>query len=104
MTQEDNLYKLLEVSPSASVREIKESYRKLTMKHHPDRGGDSVYFNKITDAYNILSNPDKRNRYDIMINLVKIGEEQIEIVQDSESKIQFNIKQGLGTISIQQVK
>lgn len=104
MTQEDNLYKILQINPSASVREIKESYRKLSMKHHPDRGGDPKYFQKILDAHDILTNPDKRNRYDIMINLVKIGSSQVEIVEESNSKVKFDIKQGLGTIKIQQVK
>lgn len=104
MTQEDNLYKILQISPSASVREIKESYRRLSMQHHPDRGGDPKKFQKILDAHDILSNPEKRNRYDIMINLVKIGASDVQIIEESNSNIKFNIKQGLGTITIQQVK
>jgi len=103
MTQEDNLYKILGVFPSASDREIKEAYRKLSMKHHPDRGGDPQVFQKINDAYSILGNSDKRNRYDIMINLVKIGASDVQIL-DNTGKVKFNIKQGLGTISIQEIK
>ena len=103
MTQEDNLYKILNVLPSASDKEIKEAYRKLSMQYHPDRGGDPVMFQKISDAYLILSNPDKKNRYDIMINLVKVSGSDVQIV-DPSGKIKFDIKQGLGTIAIQEIK
>jgi len=99
MTQEDNLYEILGVNASASQREIKEAYRKLSMQHHPDRNGDPKVFQKVKDAYDLLSNSDKRNRYDIMINLVRISEPEIQVV-GNENGVKFEVKQGMGTVTI----
>ena len=67
MTNRD-YYEILGVEKQASVEEIKTSYRKLAMKYHPDRNpGDSeaeVKFKEAAEAYQILSNPEKRQRYD----------------------------------------
>ena len=64
----EDYYKTLEVQRNASSEEIKKSYRSLSLKHHPDRNGgcvDSVKkFQKISEAYDNLSDPEKRNRYD----------------------------------------
>ena len=61
-------YEILGVSRSASVEEIKISYRKLAMKYHPDRNpGDhqaEEQFKEISQAYDILIDPDKRAAYD----------------------------------------
>jgi len=57
-------YKILDVSKSASADEIKKAYRKLAMKHHPDRGGDANKFKEINEAYQVLSNPQKKAQYD----------------------------------------
>lgn len=57
-------YETLGVSKDASSKEIKTAYRKLAMKHHPDKGGDQEQFKRITGAYDILSDPDKRAQYD----------------------------------------
>jgi molecular chaperone DnaJ len=61
-------YETLAVSRSATVEEIKISYRKLAMKHHPDRNpGDAAAeesFKEISQAYDILIDPDKRAAYD----------------------------------------
>ena len=43
---------------------IKKKFRKLAMKHHPDRGGDEEHFKKIQEAHEVLSDPDKRELYD----------------------------------------
>ena len=43
-------YKVLGVSEKASGDEIKKAFRKLSLKHHPDRGGDSDVFKKINEA------------------------------------------------------
>ncbi len=63
-----NLYKILEVSKDASQEEIKKSYRKLSMKYHPDRNTDDKEaeekFKEISVAYATLSNPQKRKEYD----------------------------------------
>lgn len=61
-----NLYELLEVSQSATIEEITKSYRRLARKYHPDSvGNDSTVeqFKKIVEAYEILSDPNKRAIY-----------------------------------------
>jgi len=57
-------YDTLGVGKSASPEEIKTAYRKLAMKHHPDKGGDQKKFQTITEAYETLSDPDKKAFYD----------------------------------------
>lgn len=58
-------YEVLGVNKSASADEIKKAFRKAAVKHHPDKeGGDETKFKEINEAYEVLSNPDKRQRYD----------------------------------------
>ena len=61
-------YKILGVDRKANVDEIKKAYRKLALKHHPDRNpGDKQSedkFKEINEAYQVLSDSDKRARYD----------------------------------------
>lgn len=55
-------YSTLGVPKTATTDEIKRAYRKLAMKHHPDRnGGDDTQFKKIQEAYDALTNPDKKS-------------------------------------------
>merc|ERR1719428_2299269 len=65
-------YKLLEVEKGADTPEIKKAYRKLAVKHHPDKGGDPEKFKEITRAYEVLSDSEKRSKYD------KFGEEGLD--------------------------
>src|ERR1700733_2016972 len=61
-------YEVLEVVRTASVDEVKKSYRKLAMQFHPDRNPDNKEaeekFKEATEAYEVLSDGDKRARYD----------------------------------------
>ena len=57
-------YSILGVSRSASPEEIKKAYKRLAMKHHPDRGGDSAKFKEINEAYSTLGDPQKKAEYD----------------------------------------
>ncbi|MEW4982950.1 MAG: molecular chaperone DnaJ [Cycloclasticus sp.] len=63
-----DFYKTLDVARNASEREIKKSYRRLAMKHHPDRNTDNPEaeekFKEIQEAYAILSDEQKRAAYD----------------------------------------
>lgn len=65
-------YSALEVDKNASAAEIKKAYRKLAIKHHPDKGGDPETFKSITKAYEVLSDAEKRRVYD------QYGEEGLE--------------------------
>lgn len=65
-------YKLLEVEKNASDAEIKKAYRKLAVKHHPDKGGDPEKFKEVTRAYEVLSDTEKRAKYD------KYGEDGLD--------------------------
>jgi DnaJ family protein A protein 2 len=58
------LYKVLGVEKNASGSEIKKAYRKLAVKHHPDKGGDPDTFKEISKAYDILGDEEKRTQYD----------------------------------------
>ena len=57
-------YKILGVSNSASSEEIKKAYYRLAHKYHPDKGGDEGKFKEINEAYQILSDKEKRAQYD----------------------------------------
>ena len=60
-----NYYNILGVTKNADKEEIKKAYRKLALKHHPDKtGGDDSKFKEINEAYQILSNDQKRQEYD----------------------------------------
>ena len=57
-------YNNLNVSKDSTPNEIKKAYRKLAIKHHPDKGGDPEQFKKISVAYDVLSDAEKRKKYD----------------------------------------
>ena len=64
----EDYYAILGVSKTASAAEIKKAYRKLALKYHPDKTkGDKALedkFKKISEAYAVLSDPEKKNQYD----------------------------------------
>lgn len=57
-------YELLGVSKSASADEIKTAFRKKAHEHHPDKGGNTEKFKEVNEAYQVLGNAEKRQRYD----------------------------------------
>ena len=68
MSQKRDYYEVLGVSKNATAQEIKKSYRKLALKYHPDKneGDDAAEdkFKEAAEAYEILSNNEKKSRYD----------------------------------------
>src|SRR6202789_3654327 len=68
MPERPDYYKVLGVGKNATDEEIKKAYRKLARKYHPDRNpGDKQAeerFKEISQAHDVLSDPDKRKEYD----------------------------------------
>jgi len=58
-----NPYEILGIPEDADKQTIKKAYRKLAATHHPDRGGDEEEFKKVSEAYSILSDDQKRQQY-----------------------------------------
>ncbi len=57
-------YEVLGVGKAASPDEIKKAFRRAAVEHHPDKGGDEAKFKEINEAYEVLKDEKKRQRYD----------------------------------------
>src|ERR687893_1474305 len=67
MARSPDYYKTLGVDKKASQDDIKKAYRKLARQYHPDTNKDSGAedrFKEVSEAYDVLSDPDQRRRYD----------------------------------------
>ena len=68
MADKRDYYEVLGLKKGASEEEIKKAFRKMAMKYHPDRNpGDKTAeekFKEVNEAYSILSDPDKKSKYD----------------------------------------
>lgn len=64
MAAAKDFYDTLGVSRTASADEIKKAFRKQARKHHPDAGGTEERFKELNEAYEVLSDPEKRAQYD----------------------------------------
>src|SRR6476659_9752643 len=77
MAQTKDYYSVLGVSASASQDEVKKQYRKLAAKHHPDKNPNdpkaAERFKEISEAYQVLGDPEKRKQYDQMRQLGAFG-------------------------------
>jgi curved DNA-binding protein len=61
-------YSTLGLNKGATNEEIKKAYRSMAMKHHPDRGGDEQRFKEIEEAYRTLSDPQKKQMFDMGVD------------------------------------
>jgi curved DNA-binding protein len=59
-----NYYEVLGLKKGASESEIKKAYRKLAKQHHPDVNGNAEEFKKVSEAYEVLGDPQKKEQYD----------------------------------------
>jgi len=91
-----NYYNILGLNPKATSEDIKKAYRKLVHRYHPDiAGNDEVSirrFKEITEAYETLSSPQKREQYDSIMKLYEYAETDVREEQTKkESKIDEDI-------------
>jgi len=85
-------YAILKVSPTADVKEIKKSFRKLAMQFHPDKNkeeGAQEKFQELSEAYSILGDAEKRAEYDELYMDEAVVEEEAE-PESSESSEPLN--------------
>ena len=59
-----DLYEVLDLDRGADLDAVKRAYRRKAREHHPDAGGDEERFKEVTHAYEVLSDPQRRRRYD----------------------------------------
>ena len=66
-TKKRDFYEVLEIERTASEEDIKKAFRRLAFQYHPDRNKETdaeARFKEINEAYGVLSDPEKRSRYD----------------------------------------
>jgi DnaJ-class molecular chaperone len=88
-----NYYELLEVQNNASAEELKKSYRRLSLKYHPDKTkGDDSKFKEINEAYSILSDNQQRQEYDMRLNGIPLNQgNQMPFNHDDIMNMFFNM-------------
>lgn len=81
---EANLYNTLDIRENCTTEEVKRAYKKMAVKYHPDKGGDPYMFNKVQEAYKILSYPLTKKIYDTF------GTRSLKLVKEIVLKNQMN--------------
>lgn len=111
---DSSYYELFKVEPDVAATDLKKAFRRIALKHHPDKGGDPETFQKMNHAYEVLQDEEKRACYDAYgpeyeqvpgIDMYKQSlrsppsEVEIrvplkEIIQGTEKKIRFQRRVG----------
>ncbi|MEJ0001538.1 MAG: DnaJ domain-containing protein [Verrucomicrobiota bacterium] len=84
-TYETGLLRRFGVSKTASEAEIKKAYRHLAREHHPDKQGDPDKFRAVTEAYDVLGDPVKRQAYESAqsnARIIDLREESSALVEE----------------------
>lgn len=99
----ETLYDILKLPFNASTKEIKEQYRKLVKEYHPDttKGRNSDMFIKLTDAYEILSDENKRKAYNESAELVSIKREVLVVEEDEQDRFRGKLIKRIKQIEAQ---
>lgn len=74
------LYDELKLSADCTFDDIKQQYRILAMTHHPDKGGDVEKFQKIKFAYEVLSDPVRRKKYDDTASTEEVTDIRVQAI------------------------
>jgi len=84
---EETLYDILELPTDATPGDIRRAYKRLCIKHHPDKGGERDIFDLVARAYQILSDPRLRQVYDTQgINVVNAVQERDQGSESAEDR------------------
>ena len=74
----------MDIRENCTAEEVKRAYKKMAVKYHPDKGGDAYMFNKVQEAYKILSYPLTKKIYDTF------GTRSLKLVKEIILKNQMN--------------
>ena len=78
-----NYYQILGLKFPATIKDVKKAFRKLALKYHPDKNkNDATEFIKISEAYNVLNNQEKKQIYDS-----KIQEDEFDFLKYTQKLI-----------------
>lgn len=95
-----NYYEILNVPNFSDDDTIKDSYKSLMLKNHPDKGGDSQKFQQIKEAYDILKDKNNKKEYDNQLIYFLEIMERAEIIQLKPNDAQFTCTQCHGENNI----
>jgi DnaJ-class molecular chaperone len=90
-----NLYAILGVSRESNAQQIRDAYKVLVRKEHPDKGGDAEKFKKIQKAYDVLSDDGKRMHYDQTGQLPDEGQDNGQMHGGMQGGMPFGFGQGI---------
>lgn len=89
-----DLYTVLDLAVDAPQSDVKSKYRRMSVQHHPDKGGDPKLFDEIRVAYEILGDQDNRRYYDMGgIQLVKAVEMAWKEVEGQKAQLDAKLEQ-----------